>query len=153
MDIFFLIAVIVVPFALIWVVLLEVIARSGGWKRVAERYRATVVPEGRMFRMQHCAFGWVDYNGCVTIIVTAEGIYLALMALFRLSHPPLLIPWSALHVLKLKTSGWSKEAKLSIDEPPIATLKLPYKVIEAAEGLLPVKQTAEVEEPASEREE
>jgi hypothetical protein len=104
---------------------------------VAGRYRATDVPEGRRFRMQHIAFGWLGYNGCVTIIVSPDGVYLALWPPFRFSHPALLIPWSALHVVRIKSSGWSKEAKLTIEDPPLASLKLPYKVIEAAQELAP----------------
>jgi hypothetical protein len=127
--------VVVTFFVLFWIGLLETLSRLTGWKRVAGPYRATAVPEGRRFRMQHIAFGWADYNGCVTIIVAAEGLYLSLWPPFRFGHPALLIPWSALHALKLKSSGWFKEAKLNIDDPPLATLKLPYKIIEAAQEL------------------
>jgi hypothetical protein len=90
-------------FVLVWVGLLELLSRLGGWRRVADRYRATAVPEGRVFRMQHVAFGWLNYNGCVTIIVSPTGVYLSLWPLFRLSHPALLIPWSALHVVRIKS--------------------------------------------------
>jgi hypothetical protein len=129
-------------FVLFWMALLELLSRASGWKRVAQRYRALTVPEGQKFSMQHCAFGWADYNGCVTIIVAPEGVYLALWPPFRLSHPPLLIPWSALHVLKVKPTGWVKEVKLAIDDPPLARLTLPYKIVEAAQGLLPTLEAA-----------
>jgi hypothetical protein len=141
MDIYAVFAIIAVGFALFWVVLLELISRAGGWKRVAQQYRATTLPEGRTFTMQHCAFSWVDYNGCLTIVVSAEGVYLRLWPPFRFSHPALLIPWSALHVLKVRATGWSKEVKLAIDEPAIATMKLPFKVVEAAQGLMPASTT------------
>jgi hypothetical protein len=135
-------------FFLFWLGILEVISRAGGWKRVGQRYAATSVPEGRRFSMQHIAFGWVDYNGCLTIIVAPEGIFLSLWQPFRFSHPNLLIPWSVLHVLKVKATGWTKEVKLAIEEPALAKVKLPYKIVEAAQELLPAWK----DEPAAESE-
>jgi hypothetical protein len=128
---------------LMWIVMLELLSRAGGWKRVAQRYAAPSAPEGRKYCMQSCSFSWVGYNGCLTIIVSPAGIHLSLWPLFRFSHPALLIPWSALHVLKVKSGGWIKEVKLAIDEPPLAKLTLPYKVVEAAGGLMPAWQNDE----------
>jgi hypothetical protein len=142
MNTFWLLAAIAFFYGLFWIGLLELLSRLGGWKRGAARYRATDAPQGRRFRMQHIAFGWLDYNGCVTIIVSPDGVYLSLWPPFRLSHPALLIPWSALHAIKIKSSGWFPQAKLAIDEPPLASLTLPYKVIEAAQELAPAWQAS-----------
>ena len=123
--------------AIVWTLVLELLSRAGGWKRVARRYKATKRPPGRTFRMQSCSFGWVDYIGTRTIVVSAEGIYLGLWPILRLSHPALLIPWSALHVGSSNPTGLFKRVKVAIDQPALATLRLPYKVVEAAAELVP----------------
>jgi len=41
-------------------------------------------------------------------------------------------------------SGLVQEAKLAIDEPPLASLRLPYKIIEAAQELAPAWQAPSV---------
>jgi len=49
-----------------------------GWSILAGQYTAPHVPEGKKFSMQSIAFGWVEYNGCLTIVVVAEeGRYLS----------------------------------------------------------------------------
>ncbi len=47
---------------------------------------------------------WMNYNNVLTIGVNAQGMYLAVMFLFRFRHPPLLIPWSDIKVRRHK--GW-----------------------------------------------
>jgi hypothetical protein len=42
--------------------------------------------------------GVVRYNGALTVGVNAAGMYLAMLPLFRLGHPPLFIPWSDITV-------------------------------------------------------
>jgi hypothetical protein len=34
-----------------------------------------------------------NYGGCLTVGSDAAGLYLAVMFLFRVGHPPLFIPW------------------------------------------------------------
>ena len=34
-----------------------------------------------------------NYGGCLTVGVNKRGLYLAVWFLFRLGHPPLVIPW------------------------------------------------------------
>jgi hypothetical protein len=46
-------------------------------------------------RMTGGPLGVAAYHSCVTVGLSEKGIMLALWAPFRLFHPPLLIPWTA----------------------------------------------------------
>src|SRR5262245_54037039 len=129
-------AIWIIPFLLwMWWATSTLLAWSGGWTALARRYRATAKPSGTTFRMQSARFGWVDYNGCLTIRVSAEGVYLELWPILRIGHPALLIPWSALTVLQVRERWWAKDVTLAVETPEIARIRLPLKVVEAAEGL------------------
>ncbi|MGH9564904.1 MAG: hypothetical protein ACRD4I_02870 [Candidatus Angelobacter sp.] len=40
------------------------------------------------------------YGNCLVVGGSSEGLYLAIMALFRFRHPPLLIPWTEIAVTR-----------------------------------------------------
>ena len=116
--------------------LLVVIAKLSGWTKLAERFRADREPDdGTCFRGQFFRIGWCDYNGCMTIRVSPEGLYLAVWPIF-VGHAPLLIPWSALRVVEERRRRWFAVAVVEVDQPPLARLQLPLKVIDAARDWL-----------------
>lgn len=116
--------------------LLVAIARLGGWAGLAERFPADREPEdGTCFRGQFFRIGWCDYNGCITIRVSPEGLYLAVWPIF-VGHRPLLIPWSMLRVVEERRRRWFAVALLEVGEPPLAKLQLPLRVIDAARDWL-----------------
>lgn len=124
----------VLPGILILGVTFSLLGWAGGWRAVARIYPASGSPHGTRFGMQRCKFGWVDYNGCMTMHVSAEGLRIAVWWIFRFGHPTLFIPWSALHVREVIENWWCRDIVLSIGEPEIARLRLPLKIIEAAEN-------------------
>lgn len=74
---------------------IRVLARLGGWSKLADTYPARSPFIGRRFRFQFVQLaGWVGYNGCVTAGSDPFTLYLSLWPILRLGHPPLLIPWS-----------------------------------------------------------
>jgi hypothetical protein len=121
----------------VWLLILLVVSWASGWSTLGQRYRATEMPQGEKFRMQFASFGWLDYNGCLTIVVAPDGIYLALWWMFRFAHPALLLPWSSLHVEKIKATGWVKQVTIHVDDPPVARVKLPLRILDAAQRLRP----------------
>ena len=80
--------------------------------------------------MQSGRLGWVNYNSCLTIHSGPEGIRLAVWAPFRLGHPPLFIPWSAMHKATTKRLFWMETVSVELGSPKIATLQLPKKIFE-----------------------
>jgi hypothetical protein len=120
-------------FVCVWLGLCSTLAWLGGWRALGELYPAADKPKGKHFGMQHVRCGLVEYNACVTIGVTSRGLYLAVWPLFRIGHPPLLLPWSSLHVLEIHETWWSAYVYVAVDSPPVARLRLPLKVVEAAQ--------------------
>lgn len=121
-------------FIAFWCFTLTCLARLGGWSAIATRYRSANWPTGRSFRMQSVQFNWVDYNGGVTIHICPEGVGLSLWPILRFGHPSLLIPWSALHVVEVKERWYGRFVFMNVDEPAIARIRLPLKVMETARG-------------------
>ena len=115
---------------------LVVIAKISGWAGLAERFPADREPmDGTCFRCQYLRIGWCDYNGCLTIRVSPEGLYLAVWPIF-VGHRPLLIPWSELRVVQERRQRWFAVALVEVGEPRLAKLQLPLRVIDAARDWL-----------------
>lgn len=96
-----LIALAVVAFPIIWMSVIAVVARIGGWRTLAERYEDTgsTEPE-RRYRFQSVVLRRVSfiparYRGSVNIGIGAAGLFLRPVLVFRFQHPPLHIPWGA----------------------------------------------------------
>ena len=79
-------------------------AGAGGWRDLAARYPVPpgAPPDegGERFRFSSLrtaggTIGTATYESCVTVGVGARGISLALWAPFRLFHPAMFIPWTA----------------------------------------------------------
>jgi hypothetical protein len=83
-------------FVLLWMFISWLISVFGGWGRLAPFYRVATPPFGRGFIGQTGFVGRSRYRNSLDIHVAPEGLYLAVAPIFRMGHPPLLIPWRAL---------------------------------------------------------
>lgn len=126
-------------FLCLWGAICGSLSRLGGWFALSRRFPASDKPVGMRFGMQSGGFGWVDYNGCLTIHVGQEGLGLSIWPLFRFTHPPLLLPWNELHVLEVRPGKWFGTVKMAVGEPPLVRIRLPLKVFEAAQEYLATK--------------
>lgn len=121
------------PFIFIggWCLVMLLLSRMGGWSRLAERFPGRDrQPSGRRFSGQSGRAGLVNYNGCLTIHTSAEGLHLAVWPIFRLGHPPLFIPWDEIHHTKLKRFLWFRWVAFEVGAPKVTTLQLSEKVFE-----------------------
>jgi hypothetical protein len=92
-----------------WVLLSSIISFVGGWFALSQVYRTRVPFTGAKWRMQSGQLRYLmGYNNILTIGVSPQGLYLANMFLFRLMHPPLLVPWSEIKIRRKK--GWVFES-------------------------------------------
>jgi hypothetical protein len=80
-------------FILLWVIILFVLANIGGWSRLAQYYEAQSKFEGEKWSFKSGRMGMTNYSGCLKIGSDDYGLYLAVLPLFRVGHPPLFIPW------------------------------------------------------------
>jgi hypothetical protein len=77
-----------------WPGLLFLISRMSGWRELSENYPSPGMFDGRMFRFQSASLRLgTNYGGCLNVAVNHMGLHLSLVALFRIAHPPVFIPW------------------------------------------------------------
>ena len=96
-----LLALVPLLFIAVWVGALSLVARLGGWSRLAAAYRMWEPFEGyrKWFASgsllrggSSFGFPW-NYDGCLIVGANADGLSVAVLPPFRPGHPPLFIPW------------------------------------------------------------
>jgi len=138
-------AIFPIYFLCLWFLVGAIISFIGGWSSLANVYRTRVPFIGAKWRMQSGQMRWLaTYNNVLTIGVSAQGVYLASMFLFRFMHPPLLVPWSEIKVRRKK--GWVFEHVIftmghELAIPLRIREKLGAKLREAAGNCWPVEET------------
>jgi hypothetical protein len=113
-----------------WCAVSLVLSTVGGWRRLAESFPVRGQPSGRRFNMQGARVGQVHYGGCLTIYSSPDGIYLSVWPPFRLGHPPLFIPWNAVHHAMTRRFLWFESVVFDVGTPRITTLELSKKIFE-----------------------
>jgi hypothetical protein len=82
-------------FAVLWCAISGLLSIVGGWAQLASAYRSDTAFSGAKWRFQSAGFRYVvSYNSVLTIGYGSDGIHFAVFPLFRVLHPPLLIPWN-----------------------------------------------------------
>lgn len=150
---------IVLAFALWWSFICWLIAVIGGWRALGRRYGVRRLPAGKKYYFQSAAFSPAgnrlgfpcNYGGGLTMIVSAEGLGLAILPIFRIGHPPLLIPWTEFCQPRQKTFlGYWKFFEAEIGEPPIVTVCLPGWLFEQANRAMAVNAEGSADEGTKE---
>lgn len=76
------------------------IAAIGGWQGLARKYKtAKDTPLDQKFTGESGKFGLSNYNYTLTVGFSNNGLFFATNPLFRIGHPPMLIPWSAVRII------------------------------------------------------
>ena len=90
-------------FLILWTLVPIVISYLSGWASLAGQFRFHDTFSGSRWSWQSAQMRFMmNYNRCLTIGATEQGLYLAMNPLFRLGHPALFIPWSEVSVTTQK---------------------------------------------------
>jgi hypothetical protein len=136
-------AIFPIYFLCLWFLIASVVSFVGGWFSLSRLYRTRLPFDGTKWRRQSGRMRWLtNYNNVLTLGVSPQGLYLATMFLFRFMHPPLLIPWSEIKVLRRK--GWVFEYTIftmghELEIPLWIREKLAAKLRESAGSYWPVE--------------
>ena len=134
MVLLFVVVVFPIFFTTLWISITWLMSFIGGWGRVAKRYPAIARPdEGLMLRRVTGMFGMARYKLVLTTITTETGIYIESRKVFRIGHPPLFIPFSAMHGLRKQTLFFWEYVAFDVDEPALASVRLPSKAFEGVD--------------------
>lgn len=130
-----------IGFPLFWSAIVLLLSRVSGWHRLAQRYRAPASFAGEVRSGCHGMLGHVSYRGTLTIGANRAGLYLAVMRIFAIGHPPLFIPWTEIHARRGRVL-FMQVVTLAIGSPSVE-LRIHHKFFEplerAAEGQLAIE--------------
>lgn len=115
-------------FPLYWCFVVWLIAKLGGWSRLAKRYRTEEAPEGTLHGSVSARIGLASYNGMLSCVTNEFGLFLKPMVLFRCGHPPLFIPWSEFHDARKSQFLWQTLVRATIGNPRVARIAIQAKV-------------------------
>lgn len=117
-------------FVAFWCLVCLALSHIGGWNKLAKMHPARRPPEGKCFRRQSGVVGGVNYNTCLTIHISPEGIHIVPMFLFRAGHPPLLVPWSEIHHYVDASFSRRERVRFEIGNPKVAAMTVPKEAFE-----------------------
>lgn len=83
-------------------VLMLYIFSKRGWADLAAQYRFSAAFTGKRIGIVSAGINGVNYNSCLLMKTSVEGIWMRPILFFRLFHPPILIPWSELKEVREK---------------------------------------------------
>ena len=107
-----------------WIGIGLLIARIGGWAALAAAYSHSGEFQGERLRFQTAQVRWgTNYGGCLTIGANHRGLFLSVLFLFRIGHPPLFIPWTDISVSDPK-GRWFSYVELRFRRAPSIPLRV-----------------------------
>jgi hypothetical protein len=112
-----------------WCAISLLLSRVGGWHRLARAFPARGRPQGTRFSVQSGKVGMVNYNNCLTIYVSPDGLYLSVWPVFRIGHPPLFVPWDDISNPRTRRFLWVRTTTVQVGSPNIATIQLSTKIL------------------------
>ncbi len=83
----------------VWALASLIISSISGWSMLAGRFRSCQQPSGDtrtagpLFYVIYLRL-WTHYSSVVRITAANDALYLSVLFLFRIGHPPLRIPWN-----------------------------------------------------------
>jgi len=112
------------------------------WGKLATRYKTEMDwSKLRRLNWQSISINGINYNNCVSIGVSKEGIGLGVFPRWLFPfHPPVFVPWGDIELVKVH-EGWLQKGMLvKMGQPPLASVWLPLRVLELAEQLRAAKE-------------
>jgi len=125
-------------FILMWCSISLILSYISGWQELAKHYKTTQPSPNNMSYMKTGRIGITRFRNALNIGTTSDALYLSVFPFFRLGHPPLLIPWSAITRVE-QVSRWfwlTDYYRLQVGSPRITTLMLPKRSLANVETIL-----------------
>ncbi len=113
-----------VLFPLFWVLVLWLIAEFG-WAKIARRYPLRGTYHGPVSTFESGVIGYgARYNGVLAVGWGEQGLFLHVFVLFRIHHPPLLIPWEEIEEAIFDRYWFTDRLRLRMRESDVPTVTL-----------------------------
>ncbi len=119
----------VVLFVSIWCFVCWLISTISGWNRIADAFPDR--SQERLHRKTISGYvGIARYKNCLLISCSEEGFHLSVWPIFRLAHPPMFVPWNAIHDAQIKKDFFRHNVWMQIGMPVVGTMQLPSAILE-----------------------
>lgn len=116
-------------FACLWIFITFVLSQSA-WAKLAKHFKFDGPFEGTRIGVTISArINEVSYSNVLIMKCNAQGLYLYTVVMFKLFHPPILIPYSAIVRVTEKKFLFSRSHVLTIGNPVIATMMVNHKTL------------------------
>lgn len=112
-------------FVSLWLFVCFVISFAG-WRTLSLHFRAASRPDGQNFPMQGAEIGMAQYNGCLSLVVAENGLWMRPWLPFRAFHPPLLLPWRAFESAKTEKRFWVTQWTMQVVTPDKKRVKIAF---------------------------
>ena len=87
----------------LWLLISAIVSYIGGWFSLSRAFCAPDEFKGPKWKFQSGRMRWgTNYGSILTLGANQDGLYLAVMPLFRFMHPHLLVPWNEIKVRRSK---------------------------------------------------
>jgi hypothetical protein len=116
-------------FVALWSAVVTMMSLVGGWRRLAQTYRAIETPTaGKTTRFVTGRVGASRYRRLLTIITDDRGMFIDIRWIFRMGHPPLFIPWGDIHNARKMNLFYWEFIAFDVGNPRIASMRLPSDI-------------------------
>jgi hypothetical protein len=87
----------------LWCLVTAIVSFAGGWFQLSRKFRLMSPFDGVSEGLRSGRMRWLThYGNCLRLGANGDGLYLAVLFLFRFMHPPLFVPWSEIEVRRKK---------------------------------------------------
>jgi hypothetical protein len=123
---------VLVLFVAFWCLISFFISFQGGWHALTRRYRAPSEPygdtrsAGPLGYTVHMRFR-TGYGNVVRLTAASNALYLSILFLFRVGHPPLCIHWNEIKFSRTKFL-WMRYVVLTLGEQERIPLRIPERM-------------------------
>lgn len=98
-------------FAGIWLLVSTMVSFIGGWHALSISFRAQHGPEGNFTTagpFTHSVYlrFRTHYGNVISVTSAQDGLYLSVLAIFRIARPPLFIPWHEIELTRSRFLWW-----------------------------------------------
>jgi hypothetical protein len=101
-----------------------------GWSDLENAYRFSDTFHGKRAGIISAGINGVNYKNCLILKYNDQGFYLKPIFIFRLFHPPVMIPWKDIISVQDKKVLFVRVKELVIGNPTIALIIMNQRTIE-----------------------
>lgn len=90
----------IISLLLFWVAVLRLLARISGWERIASVYQVLdFASDTEVKKFISGKVGNISYNNSLHVYLNEFGLGLKTIPLYKLTHPPIFIPWQRIRII------------------------------------------------------